>query len=154
MPPPQLAPPAVQQQERQHIHFMPHVHYIRCLLQQHNQGDQENRPGYIAGCWLIQLHVGGRRLHCGLVRAASAVLSQHRLPPLFGVFFPACLPCVLQLHEVLLPTGVQVVSLSASKPFTAVVSLHSGSPVVVELSDTPVLTTLDTSIDLKGIGGP
>lgn len=56
-----------------------------------------------------------------------------------------------QVHEVELPSGATRVSLSARKPFTAVVSLQSGAPVIVELSDSPVLTALDTNINLKAL---
>jgi len=69
-------------------------------------------------------------------------------PPSLLRLIHACL--AVQVHEVELPSGATRVSLSARKPFTAVVSLQSGAPVIVELSDSPVLTALDTNINLKG----
>lgn len=56
----------------------------------------------------------------------------------------------MQLHEVTLRAGVTKVCLSPRKPFVAVASLKSGSPVAVDLSqEQPTVTALD-SIDLTG----
>lgn len=61
-----------------------------------------------------------------------------------------CLCPVLQLHEVTLPSGVIKVCLTPHKPLTAVVSLKSGPPVLVDLSqDKPAVTALDI-LDVTG----
>lgn len=85
---------------------------------------------------------------CSMSPAASSVTLPLLPPPSPLHLIHACL--AVQVQEVLLPSGATRVSLSARKPFTAVVSLQSGAPVVVELSEDPVLTPLDTNINLKG----
>lgn len=77
----------------------------------------------------------------------KAAASTHSVRPhLISLF---CL-CSVQVRNVPMPTGVTHVSISARKPFVAVVSLRTGPPVVVDLStEQPTVTSLD-GINLKG----
>lgn len=60
-------------------------------------------------------------------------------------------PTFLQLADVAMPSPVTRVCLTPRKPFAAVVSLKSGPPLVVDLSqEQPTVTPLD-GIDLKGM---